>query len=194
MEKHKVKELVIPFGKYAGGISVRLLVRILNLWRLGISCLFTVGLSLILLSIGFKNEAVAPLLILSALISVIFLYLFFYVLHIRPEIMENIRKHEGKNGKGVFRASDFTISFEEEKPHTLSYKSIKGQYWFDEYYFLFIDSSNYRTVIAFSINETTFDSIYMLADSLSKRKVRLVQIKKKERRDKNEAVYSGANE
>ena len=86
-------------------------------------------------------------------------------------------------GEGIFTPSSFSVDFGEGKIN-LDYKAIKGQFWYGDHYFLFIDSKKYRSIVAFPVEEGTFDSVYMLAEALSKRKIRLVQIKSKTKKEK----------
>ncbi|MBR4426982.1 MAG: hypothetical protein IKS77_04710, partial [Spirochaetales bacterium] len=80
------------------------------------------------------------------------------------------------SGHCIFCRNDFSVCFDGQDKRTLSYNDIRGQYWFGDYYMIHIDCKNYRTILTFLVSRNTFDDIYMLANALTRRKTKLIQI------------------
>ena len=180
-----VKKIRIMTETGCSCVAERLFFRMMNVKRIALSFLLLAFFAVLVSAVGFDNKASSPLLILSSILALLFLCLLLYVLKIRPEMIGNIRKEDRMQGEGIFTPSSFSVDFGEGKIN-LDYKAIKGQFWYGDHYFLFIDSKNYRSIVAFPVVEGTFDSVYMLADSLTRRKIRLVQIKSKNKKGENE--------
>lgn len=176
MSDKTVKEINLTIDSTKGLVSKSLLLKILNFNRLFLSVLFSLGCTIALLAVGSGNEATAPLILFLACISLVFLYLFLYVLRLRPAMIYQINKESEKNGTVQFKTTNMVVRFEHEEEQTIVYKDVKGQYWMENGYFLFIDSKIYHTVLGFSVDKESFDDIYILSSALDRKKVKLVQI------------------
>ena len=168
--------LNIPLCTQAQGISDFILNRVLNMKRITVSMLFAIALDVTILTLGRGGEATAPLAIFASLISLLFVVLFFYAISMKPKILAQIRAEEGLDGHCIFGPRDFSVCFEGQPKKTFPYKDIRGQYWFGDYYMIHIDNRSYHTILTFMVSRSTFDDIYMLANALSRRKTKLIQI------------------
>lgn len=155
--------------------------RILNLPRIGLSVLLSGSMTAVLLLAWGSNDAVIPLTIFSGLITILFLALLGYAVTMRPKLKNQVERECGKRGTAEFEGTSFTVAFEGIPKRQISYKAIRGQYWFGDYYILYIDDSNYQTLLCVSVDRDSFDNLYMLAGALTDRKVKLVQIKNKQK-------------
>lgn len=184
MGERTVKEIDLKIDPAKSGISRSILLKILNFWRLFLSFVFALGCTLAVLAVGFKNEAVAPLVIFLALITLLFLYLFLYALKLRPEVIKRIEKEAESDGAVRFKPDAMEIKLDGQEKRIVGYKDVKGQYWMEDGYYIFIDSKTYRTVLSFSVDKESFDDIYMLSSALNRKKVKLIQINKKKEKVK----------
>ena len=176
MAEKNPERISIPLCTQTNGVPDFILSRVLNLKRIMISMLFAIALDATILTLGRGGEATAPLAIFASLISLLFVVLFFYVLSIKPKVQAQIKAEEGKSGHCIFCRNDFSVCFDGQDKRTLSYNDIRGQYWFGDYYMIHIDCKNYRTILTFLVSRNTFDDIYMLANALTRRKTKLIQI------------------
>jgi len=172
------KQLNIPLSTTGTKLMCGLLSRVLSIGRIGLSALFSLVLAVLVILVGKGNEATAPIAILFSMFALLFSGLLLYVLKRRPQIKRQILSEEGRSGRCIFGSRSVELAFDGFEPHILSYKEIKGQYWAGDDYMLLLDGKDYRSMIDFPVNGETFDDIYMLAYALSRRKIRLIQVKK----------------
>lgn len=169
-----INEITLNTDTTKSNMALSIVSRVLSIWRIGLSLLFSSLCVFLLVLIGKDNEAGVVLSLFFLCFSALFLYLFIYVLRIRPIIIKEIKKESEQSLRVVFKTDKLNICGRE-----IGYKNVKGQYWFDDGYFVFIDSKAYKSVLCFGISKDSFDEIGMLSSALERNKIRLVQIKKR---------------
>lgn len=176
MEEKAPKEFSIPLNTSRTDVQLLILSKVMNLPRILLLCTFSLALLLLVISVGRENEASVPIAIFIAILFGLFLLLLLNVLARRPRIKGQILSEENRKGSVLFTQKGFRVSIEGQKARELAYKDIRGQYWFTDFYLLQIDSRDYSALLNFSVDRESFDLIYMLADALNRRKVKLIQI------------------
>lgn len=157
-----------------------LLARILNVPRIALSVFFAAGMSCLLPLVVNSGEMVTPLLIFSILLLILFLVLLMYTLYLKPRLLEVMARHQDTHVKLTFQAKEFLIDREREPVLYLSYKAIRGQYWYDDRYILFVDTAKCRELFCVPVEKETFDNLYILANTLEQcAKRKLIHFKTK---------------
>lgn len=177
----EVKRIKLQICETQSQLLEILVDKILNLTRIGLSVLLSAGMTAMILVGGVDNDAAAPLAIFSGLITALFLILFGFAVSVRPKLRRQIRAEAGKDGQALFEGTSFTVALAGEPVRQMPYKAIRGQYWLGDHYILHIDEGDYRTLLCFAIDGESFDNLYMLADALTRRKVKLVRVKTKQK-------------
>ena len=160
--------------------------RILNMGRISLSLVFSLSMTAVLaISMG-GNEAAAPLMVFSGLISVLFFALLVYAAAVRPKLARGIRSLEQQKGWVMFRQKDILVKIGNRPEVVLDYKALRGQYWCGEHYILYFDDKAFRNLLSIRIDRESFDDVYLLANVLQEHKKRFVQLKVKHRRGKED--------
>ena len=173
--------LSFEMGEKEGRMIREILGQILNIRRISISLCFVLMMTAFLFS-GWKHtEAVASLVLFSGCISLLFLLLLFYAYHTKPKLLESAQRALGTRGDLCFREDGISVRDGEGTQLWLSYQALRGQYWFQDYYILYMDDKAVKALLPVAIGKHNFDDIFTLANILSGQKKRLVRIKTRNR-------------
>lgn len=185
MDENTISEIYLNIDTSKNKISEIILLKILDIKRLALSFVLPAGFAVFLCFWGKGGEATAPLVIFLVLVSGLFLYLCIYSCWLRPRIMHQLQIESKYEGCAVFTQKDMRICFNDMDEVVIKYRDVKGQYWRDDSYFLFLDGKGYHSILGFAVSDETYDGICMLSSALERKKIKLVQITEK-RRKKNE--------
>ena len=160
--------------------------RILNLPRIMIWVFFTVCLlACLILAVNDANSVYAvPLVIFAGLLSCCSLGLLIFTLISRPRLLQNIADGDGLSFTLSFQPDSWMFQRSNPPAQMGNYKCIIGQYWLLDSYILHLrpsskHSSHGDELILLPLNEDTFDHVYILANALFQRHIRLIRIKGK---------------
>lgn len=178
----EITKIVLKLCTTQTNIQMIVLKRVFGYKRVLVSFVLSSFLTLVIALIAKQDPKILPLVIFSGLLALLFLC-FLVLLRLRwPVLSAQINSNIGKDGKAVFETTKFSVKIGGEQYQSFKYKDIRGQYWFDDYYLLYIDSKQKKMLINVYLGENNFDEVFMVADALSRRKINLIRLKTKRKK------------